>query len=86
LIRATYAANSAGNFAFFVEPFPNGNTTTIRESEDAAFELPQQLNVLSLDLVYSPTGTDYVASAILDPSTLTGNSYLLCGYWSEVFE
>jgi hypothetical protein len=86
LIRATYTANSAGNFAFFVEPFPNGNTTTIRESEDAAFELPQQLNVLSLDLVYSPTGTDYVASAILDPSTLTGNSYLLCGYWSEVFE
>jgi hypothetical protein len=86
LIRATYTANSAGNFAFFAEPFPNGNTATIRESEDAAFLLPQELNVLSLDLTYSPNGIDYVASAILDPSTLTGNSYLLCGYWSEIFE
>ena len=83
-IRATYTANQEGNFAFFATPV-NGSVSNVKESEDDAFNLPQLLNVVSLDLNYSPSGPNYEAVAILDPSTLTtGISYELCGYWSAI--
>jgi hypothetical protein len=83
-IRATYTANESGNFAFFANITPGGNTSNVKESEDTAFNLPQQLNVISLDLTYSPSGLTYEATALIDPSTLTpGLSYELCGYWSK---
>jgi hypothetical protein len=86
-IRAIYTANESGNFAFFATPTPSGNIANVQESEDAAFNLPQQLNVISLDLTYSPFLGNYQAIAILDPSTLTsGLSYELCGYWSKLNE
>lgn len=82
-LRARYTANQNGNFAFFATPV-NGNVANVKESEDAAFSLPQLINVVSIDLTYSPSGLNYEAVAILDPSTLTaGISYELCGYWSE---
>jgi hypothetical protein len=82
-LRARYTANQNGNFAFFANPTPSGNVSNVKESEDDAFFLPQQLNVVSLDLTYSGSGP-YEAVAILDPSSLTaGLSYELCGYWSE---
>jgi hypothetical protein len=83
-IRATYTANQEGNFVFFANPV-NGSLASVKESEDAAGYLPQELNVVSIDLTYSPSGGNYVATAILDPSTLSsGQSYELCGYWSQL--
>jgi hypothetical protein len=84
-IRATYTANESGNFAFFANISPGGNIANVKESEAASFGLPQLLNVLSLDLTFDPSGGNYTATAIIDPSTLTpGLSYELCGYWSEI--
>lgn len=81
-IRVTATANQTGNFAFFANPV-NGSLASVKESEDAAVYLPTQMNVVSIDLTYMPSGLDYVAEAILDPSTLSaGQTYELCVYWS----
>jgi len=82
-IRVTATANAEGNFAFFANPI-NGSLASVKESEDAAVYLPTQMNVVSIDLTYSPSGLDFVAEAILDPSTLSsGQTYELCVYWSK---
>ena len=82
-IRVTATANQSGNFAFFANPV-NGSLASVKESEDAAVYLPTQMNVVSIDLTYSPFGLVYIARAILDPSTLSsGQTYELCVYWSK---